>query len=291
MNSVQPNVLDPSSLAGLKLQTREGSPEANKAVAQQFEAMFLQIVLKTMRESIPQGGMLESEGTKLFQGMHDQQLAQLMSRTGGIGLAQVVERQLNGTSIPRLPTYDLKGPAQAGATAASATSAAPQLGAPYSGAAQGFVTQVWPQAQQAAASLGVPPHFLVAQAALETGWGKSVIQRADGSTSYNLFNIKAGRDWQGEVVEARTTEYENGRAVERVERFRAYGSYAESFQDYTRLIGQNSRYAGVRGQSDGDAFARALQQGGYATDPAYADKLSRIINGNTLRQGLQASAR
>lgn len=292
--SIQPNVFDPRSLATVKLQARERTPEGNKAVAQQFEAMFLNIVMKSMRETVPSNSMTDNESTKLFQGMYDQQMAQVMAQKGGLGLAAMIERQLNGTASLRPPSYDLKGPPQTSQPldgADPAEAAVPRLGMPYSSSAQAFVSQVWPQAQKAAASLGVPAHFLVAQAALETGWGKSVIARADGSSSNNLFNIKAGKDWQGAVVEARTTEYENGKAVVRNERFRAYGSYAESFQDYARLIAQNPRYASVLGQSDADGFSRALQKGGYATDPAYAEKLSRVINGTTLRQGLLASAR
>lgn len=292
--SIQPNVLDPHSLSAIKLQTRERTPEANKAVAQQFEAMFLQIVMKSMRDTVPTNSLTDNESSKMFQGLHDQQLAQVMAQRGGLGLAAVIERQLNGTASLRPPTYDLKGPAQSPAALAgtvSAEPAAPRLGAPYSTGAQNFVSQVWPQAQQAANTLGVPAHFLVAQAALETGWGKSVIARADGSSSNNLFNIKAGKDWQGAVVEARTVEYENGQAVTRTERFRAYDSAAESFADYARLVGQSSRYTAVRGQQDAAGFARALQQGGYATDPAYAEKLTRIINGDSLRQGMLASAR
>jgi flagellar protein FlgJ len=289
MNSVQPNALDPRSLANVKLLAKENSPEANKQVAQQFEAMFMQVVMKSMRDTVPSDGMFDSESTKFYQSLQDQQMVMQMAQKGGFGLAAMIERQLNGTASLRPPTYDLKGPPQAAST--EAATSAPQLGTPYSNSAQAFVSQLWPQAQQAAASLGVPPHFLVAQAALETGWGKAVIAKADGSSSYNLFNIKAGKDWKGAVVEAKTTEYENGKAVVSTERFRAYGSYAESFQDYARLVGQNPRYAGALGQQDGASFAHALQKGGYATDPAYADKLSRVINGDTLKQGLLASAR
>lgn len=292
----QPNALDPNSLADIKRLSREKSPEANKAVAKQFEAMFMQIVMKSMRDSVPDDAVFGSESTKFYQSLADQQLVMVMAQKGGLGLAEVIERQLNGTATPRPPTYDLKGPPQSGGSASTeasqvSASSAPRLGAPYSSSAQEFVSRAWPQASEAAASLGVPPHFLVAQAALETGWGKSIIRNADGSSSYNLFNIKAGAGWKGAVAEARTTEYENGQPVSKVERFRSYGSYAEAFEDYARLIGTAPRYASVRGQQEGAGFARALQQSGYATDPAYADKLTRIINGDTLRAGLLASAR
>ena len=149
-----------------------------------------------------------------------------------------------------------------------------------------FVARLWPHAVSAANSLGVPAQFLVAQAALETGWGKSEIVLADGSPSYNLFGVKAGRNWTGQSVEVPTTEYVDGVAQSSRERFRVYGSYAEAFQDYANLLRANPRFSGVLGQQDGMQFARSLQQGGYATDPAYAEKLARIINGATLRQAL-----
>jgi len=290
----QINTLDPRGLANLKLASRENSPEANKAVAQQFEAMLLQQVLKSMREATESLGgddMFSSESTRFYQSLCDQQLAGVMAQRGGLGLAKFIERQLDGSASLRSLSYDLKGSPAGSQPQAAAASEGGGGTVTAASSAQDFVEQLWPQARAAAASLGVPAHFLVAQAALETGWGKSVLQCADGSSSYNLFNIKAGKGWSGKVVEAATTEYENGQPVTRTERFRAYGSYAEALQDYASLVGQSPRYAAVRGQTEAEGFARALQQGGYATDPAYADKLTRVINGNTLRQGLIASAR
>ena len=129
---------------------------------------------------------------------------------------------------------------------------------------------------------------MVAQAALETGWGKSEPRFADGRPSYNLFGIKAGKSWNGAVVEATTTEYVDGAAQNQVERFRAYASYSEAFRDYANLLASNPRYANVIGSQDAARFARGLQQAGYATDPMYATKLERIIASNTLRQGLSS---
>jgi flagellar protein FlgJ len=134
-------------------------------------------------------------------------------------------------------------------------------------------------AEQASRSTGVPAHLILGQAALESGWGKREIRMADGSDSHNLFGIKAGNDWKGKVAQVTTTEYHNGVASKQVERFRAYGSYAESFQDYARLLSDNPRYSGVVGQADAKGFAQALQQSGYATDPHYADKLAGVISG------------
>jgi flagellar protein FlgJ len=152
--------------------------------------------------------------------------------------------------------------------------------------AKDFVTQVWPHAVEASRSTGIPPQFLVAHSALESGWGKSEIRRPDGSGAHNLFGIKAGKNWTGDTVDTVTTEYIDGKPQQVVEKFRAYGSYAEAFRDYASLLRNNPRYGGVIGSQDGTEFARQLQQAGYATDPMYADKLSRIINGPTLRQAL-----
>lgn len=304
------NALDPSSLAALKRSAHENSPEAIKATAKQFEALFMQIVLKSMRDTVPKDGMMDSDSTRFYEGLGDQQLAGVLAQRGGIGLAAALERQLmqqaglstptdgQMTLPPLTPQRAPAGAAQSAPPAAQNVSAPALSGVPAavtgpraSSDSQRFVDTLWPQAAEAARSLGVPPHFLVGQAALETGWGKSELRMADGRPSYNLFNIKAGKGWTGATVDAQTTEYENGVAATRTEKFRAYGSYAEAFQDYARLVQQSPRYAAAIGQGEASGFAKALQSGGYATDPAYADKLTRVINGSTLRHGLFASAR
>ncbi|HET6719068.1 MAG TPA: flagellar assembly peptidoglycan hydrolase FlgJ, partial [Rhodocyclaceae bacterium] len=150
-----------------------------------------------------------------------------------------------------------------------------------------FVAAVWPHALEASTTTGLPPHLLVAHAALESGWGKSEPRRADGSPSYNLFGVKAGKRWAGTTVDAATTEFENGQAQARVEKFRAYGSYQEAFQDYANLLAASPRFSSVVAANNGTDFANSLQQSGYATDPMYAAKLSRIIQGKTLRDALQ----
>ena len=313
----QINTLDPNTLSGLRRMTKENSPEAVKEAAKQFEALFLQQVMKSMRDATPQGGMFDSEESRMYQSLLDQQMAmQLASRGGGIGLARVIERQMSvGKDTVTLPegpvsldtsirrSFDAAVPPPASgsaATAAKSAVAAPAAGAasdipanlpnmPAGAGPRAFVERVWPQAVEASRATGIPARFLVAQAALETGWGKHELKNADGSPSYNLFNIKAGKRWSGDTVSTSTTEYRNGVSAKENASFRAYGSYAESFRDYARLIGNNPRYAGVVGQTDATAFARGLQSAGYATDPLYADKLARIINGNTLRTALAAS--
>ena len=153
--------------------------------------------------------------------------------------------------------------------------------------ARDFIDRMWPHAAEASRATGIPAHFILGQAALESGWGRFEPRRADGGASHNLFGIKAGRAWGGPVAESATTEFANGVAERAVERFRAYASYAESFMDYARLLKSQSRYAAVlESGNDPAAFARELQRAGYATDPMYSQKLTRIITGPIMRQGL-----
>ena len=313
----QINALDPNALSGLKRLSKDNSPEAIKEASRQFEALFVQQVMKSMRDATPKGGMFDSEETRMYQSLLDQQMSmQLSTRGNGFGLAKVIERQMTqgrqSVTLPDGPvplepsirrSFDAAVPPAArdgGGAANSAAplpaadasvSAAPTLsGMPATSRARAFVDKVWPQAVEASKATGIPARFLVAQAALETGWGKHELKNADGTPSYNLFNIKAGRSWAGATVNTSTTEHRNGQPMTESARFRAYGSYEESFRDYARLIGSNPRYAAVVGQTDATRFARGLQAAGYATDPMYADKLARIINGNTLRVALTAGS-
>jgi flagellar protein FlgJ len=305
---------DVKSTQDLRSDLAKNPQEGLKAAAQQFETLFLQMVMKSMRDSVPQDGLLDSEQSRFYTGMLDQQLAQNLTTTGqGVGFARLIEQQLgrtmagaNGTTVSgeaanaagnALPLAASDGrhlsyktvlsslPTSA-AYAAQAASATQAGSSEVPVSAKDFVNRVWPHAVEASKSTGVPPQFLIAHSALESGWGKSEIHKADGSSSYNLFGIKAGNNWTGATVEATTTEYVDGQPKQVVEKFRAYASYEEGFRDYANLLRGNSRYGAVIGSQDGTEFARRLQQAGYATDPMYADKLSRIINGPTLRQAL-----
>lgn len=296
-------VLDVKAAGDLRNKLKQDAPGGLKEAAQQFEGMLLQMMLKSMRDATPQDGVLDSDQTRFFTSIMDQQLAQNLSAQGKLGFAKMIEQQLGratsatdaasptGAQVDAsLETLRQVLLARQAAKTAAAAPAAAGAGDSQAAAATGdnrdFVNKIWPQAQAAAASLGVPAQFLVAQAALESGWGRSEIRSADGSPSYNLFGIKAGRGWQGATTEVQTTEYVNGVAQASREKFRVYGSYAEAFNDYASLMRSSPRFAGVIGQQDGTQFATALQGAGYATDPMYADKLSRIINGPTLRQAL-----
>jgi flagellar protein FlgJ len=276
--------------------------------------MFLQMVMKSMRDTVPDDGMLNSEQSKFYTSLLDQQMAQNLSSTGkGVGFAKLIEQQLGRTMVAppsetntaaaantaanNLPLAASDGrhlqyktvlgnlPTSAAYPRADAT-AAPAVSVDVPASSKEFVNRVWPHAVEASRSTGVPPQFLVAHSALESGWGRSEIRRADGSPSYNLFGIKAGKSWSGATADATTTEYVNGQPQQSVERFRAYGSYEEAFRDYANLLRNNARFSAVIGSQDGTEFAKRLQQAGYATDPMYADKLSRIINGPALRQAL-----
>ncbi len=293
--AMNPQGMDALRALGSKGQARE----AIKGAASQFEAYFTQMMMRSMRQTLPQDGPFDSQETRTFTEMFDQQIAQKVSQGRGLGLADVMLAQLGkampaeqAANAPRMQSASpviakdlsevtLKMVVHDAVVAPSAETATNKT----SGSPAGFVDRVWPYAADAARSLGVAPHLLVAHAALESGWGQHELKAADGSSSNNLFNIKAGSNWSGKTVQKEVTEYINGKPVKSMESFRAYDSPADSFADYANLLGSNSRYAGVLNQ-DADGFVRGLQQGGFATDPAYADKLKRVIGSAALRSGM-----
>ena len=261
------------SLDSLRIQAKQSPDQALKAAAQQFETVFMNMMLKSMRDATPQDGIFDSEQTRMFTGMLDQQLAQNMS-SRGIGLADIMVKQLSRPLGPDAAQM-LQGtqPALQGSHASALPSA-------YSeNFQQDFVQQMTPYAVQASRETGIPAQLILGQAALESGWGRRDIRLPDGSNSYNLFSIKADGNWNGKVAEVTTTEYHNGIPSKQVEKFRAYGSYAEAFNDYAHLLRDNPRYASVVQEGQGaPAAAHALQRAGYATDPNYADKLVKVMN-------------
>lgn len=284
---------DSRSLEALRTQAKSDPDKALKQAAKQFEALFMQMLLKSMRDAVPQYDSLSTDASRMYTGMLDQQMSQGLSGKG-LGLADIMVKQLERAQQPA----DAKaGPAAGleklerallGARTAAQTGAqsAAAGGAQGAGAApQKFVDTMLPHAVSASESTGVPARFILGQAALESGWGKSEIRGADGAQSFNLFGIKAGSNWTGKTMSVTTTEYVDGVARKQVEKFRAYASYAEGFSDYARLIAGNPRYAAaVKPGNDAAAFAQGLARGGYATDPAYAAKLTRVINSSLLAQ-------
>lgn len=262
------------SLDKLRAQAGQSPDQALKAAAQQFEAVFMNIMLKSMREATPQDGLFDSEQTRMFTGMLDQQLAQNMA-SRGIGLADIMVKQLGRPlghdAAKALP--EISSALQANHALAKGSPSRP------ASLQQNFVQRLMPYALQASRETGVPVQLMLGQAVLESGWGEREIRLPDGSNSYNLFGIKAGSNWNGKVAEVITTEYHDGAPAKQAENFRAYGSYAEAFSDYAHLLRDNPRYAQVLQEGQGaHGMARALQRAGYATDPAYADKLVKVMS-------------
>ena len=282
--AAQSLALDANALAGLRRQARESPDKALSKAAGQFEALFLNMVLKQMRETLPKDGPLDSDTMRTYTSMFDQQIAQHLS-SRGIGLREAIERQL----AKRITGAGAVVPSQSNGISPKAVERAqvpllqPKVDAIVGSASnvvssvQSFVEKLRPHAEKAATALGIPAQLLIAQAGLETGWGRSQPRNPDGSASHNLFGVKAGARWTGATIAAATTEFVQGAAVRTVEKFRAYGSYTDAFGDLARVLG-NRRYAdALANAGDPAAYAKSLQRAGYATDPAYADKLTRAI--------------
>ena len=273
---------DARSLDGLRGTAARDPKAAVREAAKQFESLFMQELMKSMRSTTLGNGMLENQGSQLGTEMLDAQLSTSLTGMKG-GLSEAIMRQLE-RQMGLSP-----GPIPATGTRASANTTAQPLDRvdkptriPEKGAA-GFVQQHGDAAAKAESATGIPAAFMLAQAAHETGWGRKEIKHADGTPAYNLFGIKAGGNWTGPVAEITTTEYIGGVARKVTAKFRAYGSYAESFADYAKLMKDSPRYAPVLAKAtDASAFAHGLQKAGYATDPAYGEKLTRVIN-TTLR--------
>jgi flagellar protein FlgJ len=302
--------LDVQGVDALRRTTRTSPEEGLRQVSRQFEALFMNMVLKSMREATPESGLFDRTNEKLYTSMLDQQLSQNLSGRG-LGLAEAMLVQLQRATASGAPDAD-------GDARAAGMSLAPRPGLPLkpqsgfplgssasrpmapgrvdlsayqlkndragSGAmaslqsnVDSFVQRMGGSAQAASAASGVPAPLILAQAALESGWGKREIRGDDGTQSYNLFGIKADRSWQGPVVETTTTEYVDGVPQRVRAKFRAYGSYDEAFTDYARFMTNNPRYANVIATDDPTEAAHGLQRAGYATDPQYSQKLVRIM--------------
>lgn len=305
--------------------TAKVDPEAGvQSAAQQFEALFVQMMMKSMRDAVPMSGLMNSSSTDTYQKMLDQQWSQVIA-SRGVGLADALVEQLErqglvpkseGASpsddqqmqaliagIPRGTPRVLDSPLNPGNEQVPDAPSERNFLAELDAVRQGQVTQaepaqpeairqatgqlphvnqfmetLAPSAQAASRNTGVPAELILAQAALETGWGKHEIAKQNGSNSHNVFGIKAGQHWDGETTEVVTHEYINGRREKIVDTFRVYDSYEHAFTDYANLIGNNPRYAGVTQAPSAELAARELQRGGYATDPRYAEKLVSVMD-------------
>ncbi len=328
---------DFAGLESLKRSAHGNDPAAIREVARQFESLFARMLIKSMRDAIGPDPIFGSDQEQTYQGMFDDQLSLELTRGHGLGLADMLVRQLQrrgligaqgaggGTASPGSTgssgSSGSSGSAGSGVSAASgvsvgsagtpssaASTQSPSIGSTPAGRGptlgpsrsaalgtdrqapaktpavsraerQGFIRDLWPQARQAAQQLGVAPESLVAQAALETDWGRSVPQDASGRSSNNLFGVKAAGGWDGPSVSAGTREFSGGSARATTGEFRAYGSRAQGFDDYVALLKSNPRYASALNTgSNVEAFASALQRGGYATDPEYARKVSAVAS-------------
>lgn len=287
---------DLNSLASLKGMSKKDHGQALDQVARQFESMLVKMMLASMRSAnqvFSEGNPFESKEAKFYQDMMDQQLALSLSQSGGIGLADIIRRQLDPKAAVQADSgaHSLAGLSRLPKRIASEmTELAPAESetAPVSGP-DAFVRELYPLAQRAARQLGVSPELLLSQAALETGWGEHQLRDGRGQPSNNFFNIKAGRDWQGPVVTVPALEYRDGVAVREWSAFRAYESAAESFTDYAALISGSGRYQQALSQAQNpDAYIRELAAAGYATDPDYADKVLAVMRSEPLQQAAQA---
>ena len=311
---------DLQGLAGLKAGARAAPADNIKEVAAQFESLFVQMMVKSMRDASIEGELFASDQMQTYQQMFDQQLSLDLSRSGGLGLAEILVEQLGGRGaldalaperpatatglevqrqLQALSSHQEVAPplspavsaATAAATGEAATKAATPGAAPPLAAAQTagsgedwqpatpeeYIRSVWQHARNAARQLQVDPAVLVAQSALETGWGRKVIRTATGDNSFNLFGIKADERWQGASAAVNTLEYRDGVAAKERAAFRVYDDLSAAFADYASLLRDSPRYQpALAGGRDNRAFLQGLQAGGYATDPQYADKILAI---------------
>ncbi|MFA7437628.1 flagellar assembly peptidoglycan hydrolase FlgJ [Castellaniella sp.] len=298
-----PSALDFSGLDALRLQVQPGrEPDAAdfKAVARQFESLLIQTLLRQARQTAQgMAGLPHSSARQMAQSLADDQLALAMTETG-FGLAEALVAQMNlGRGLPSddVSPLDLSAGAGMGHPGrdwvadsidellqkmalggGDATPRADTENQPPAGPVQAFISQMWDAAQRAAQGSGLPAELILAQAALESGWGQREIRHADGRSSHNLFGIKAGAGWTGPTAEVMTTEFIEGMPRKMVQTFRAYDSYQEAFADYARLISRSPRYRSVLEARDPADAARRIQAAGYATDPAYADKLVAVMD-------------
>lgn len=297
--------IDANGLAYLHNLDAQKSPEALKEAAKQFEALLINMMLKSMREATPKSELFESNANSLYSSMYDQQLSQILSEKG-MGFADMFLAQLNKTNPqPQLsehqsagahtvsqPNNNLNSEARAKITAFNANLLKNNYQADQlsnystqhknnntSSVVETFVDHLLPYAQMVQKSIGIPASHILGQAAIESGWGQHVITMPDGRSSYNFFGIKATNDWKGQFVDVITTEYVDGLPQKTSSRFRAYASEAEAFSDYASFLNNNPRYQQVIANSNNPlTFAHELSAAGYATDPDYSSKLINVIN-------------
>lgn len=322
--------LDLGGLDSLRSKARNGENSALKEVAQQFEGIFVQMLMTSMRDAnavFESDSPMNSQYTKFYEQMHDQQMSLNLSGEGMLGLADLMVQQLDPANSPMTPASVLRGdsnssaksnaftldnphalqmpstrsmsaaPVDTAVNSAANTAVAPQtLEALLSGkvlpsaaltadksqadftSQDEFVSRLYPHAEKAAQELGTTPEVLIAQSALETGWGQKMVKGAAGQQSNNLFNIKADSRWQGDKAQVSTLEYEQGVAVKQKADFRVYEDIGQSFNDFVSFVSNSERYQdAMKKAANPAAFVQSLQDAGYATDPKYADKVMQVM--------------
>lgn len=265
---------DSRSVDALRARAARDPKGAIRETAKQFESLFMQEVMKSMRATTMSSGLMDNAATQMGTDMLDTQFAGKLSGLPG-GLSDAIARQLQR----QMGISDNSTALKPSGTGANGLPVLATKGVPSH--VQSFIQKHDSAAKEAQAATGIPASFMLAQAAHESGWGKREINNKDGSPSFNVFGIKATAAWTGKVTEVQTTEYVDGKPQKVTAKFRAYDSYADAFKDYARLLGNNERYREVLAQAhkgNAESFARGLQKAGYATDPEYADKLARVIN-------------
>ena len=290
---------DFAGLTALRKDARTNEPDALRQVAKQYESLFTRMMIKSMRDAVGKDPIFGSDEEQTYQEMYDDQLSIEMTKGHGLGLADMLVRQLQRVAGGN--KTDAAQTSKAASTTPGTSGITPQAGAKSAlrkfqgsgsrndtgggsvtpvaspAAKSSFISDLWPSAQAAGQQLGVDPRNLIAQAALETNWGTRVPRDAQGRSTNNLFGVKAGGQWNGASVAAGTQEYQNGVPVNTTGQFRAYNSREQSFQDYVTLLRSSPRYsAALNTGSNTHAFASALQRAGYATDPDYASKVTAI---------------
>ncbi|MEX6158681.1 flagellar assembly peptidoglycan hydrolase FlgJ [Providencia manganoxydans] len=295
MQLMQGAAFDLQSLNGLKRELTDSPEKGLRQVTQQLEATFVQMMLKSMRDALPQDGLFSSDQTRMLTSMYDQQIAQDLSQKGlGFGEMMYNQLKMQGNTSPleqpmkpfsmedrlidSLPNQAMAQIVRRFAPLGDALSSPMQKVKSLSLNSQNFISQLIEPAKTASQKSGISHLLVLAQAALESGWGRREILTAEGKSSHNLFGIKAGKNWQGPTTNIMTTEVINGKSIKMRDDFRVYGSYEEAIADYINLLTENPRYRDVKHAQSPEVAARRLHQAGYATDPNYSDKLISLIN-------------
>lgn len=300
----QQSFFDLSNLNSLREEALQGDPDkkALKQVAAQFESIFTQMLFKSMRKANEafedEDSPFNASSVKFYRDMHDQQLSMELSQSGALGLADIIVEQLSPTPGKYTPA-SLFSPSQIAPMVSKPTEPVEEIKETVTASndvkviesEQSFVSELWQHAKQAAEKIGLSPAVMLAQSALETGWGKYVITKSDGQSSNNFFNIKADKSWQGDKAAKASLEFEDGVAVKKQSNFRAYNNIAESFDDFVNFLQQNPRYkSALKTTANPTEYLNELQKAGYATDPNYAQKIINVLSRSEFNDAIKSVA-